>query len=341
MRAVDPLGPDTESVTFELDRLQRDGDRGLVVRGRWSGIRGRRFVRPTLTMRIDGANHRLLADLEHKPWAAEEGEEWVALFSPAPPAGEVEEIELSVAPDITVSLAGSGPRRSSAPVKRRASAPASASATPDAGTTPRRAPRRKPESDSSRTAFQEERAKAEELSRRLEDTMAGQARLVAERDALRVERDELRVERDALLVERDGMRRQHARARKRVTELQRERKALEANANAGLSEARDLLEAERAETTRLRGALETTATAAGERDRLARQLDTLAEERNRLAAQAGGGARPPRPEGPIAPRPIPPHSSARRRGPVWVVRAAALAAMGAVVLAFAIALHLI
>jgi hypothetical protein len=334
LRAVDPIGPDAESVTFELDRLDRDGDRGLEVRGRWFGIRGRRFVRPTLTMSIEGTSHRLLADLEHKPWAAEEGEEWVALFSPAPPAGEVEHMDLSVASDITVSLSGSGsgPRRSSAPVKRSAAAGKSTAA--------RRPPRRKPETDRSSSALRDERAKTEDLARRLEDAAGDQARLAAARDGLVADRDELRVERDALLVERDGMRRQHTRARKRIAELQRELKALEASAHGGLSEARDLLEAERAETSRLRDALTSHEASAAERGRLARELEGLVEERNRLAAQAGqaGAARP---EALPARRRVPLRAPRRSPGQVWVVRGFALTALCAVLLTLAVVLHVV
>ncbi|HWF49124.1 MAG TPA: hypothetical protein VG294_00655 [Solirubrobacteraceae bacterium] len=332
MRAIDPLGPDTESVTFELDRLERDGDRGLEVRGRWFGIRGRRFVRPTLIMRIEGTSHRLLADLEHKPWAAEEGEAWIASFSPAPPAGEVEEMDLSVAPDITVSLSGSGTRRSSAPVKRSAAA--------GKGTAARRPPRRKAETERSSPTLREERAKAEDLTRRLEDAAGDHARLAAARDALAADRDELRVERDALLVERDGMRRQHTRARKRIAELQRELKALEASANAGLSEARDLLEAERAQASRLREALTSQEASAGERDRLARELDGLVQERNELAAQATQ-ARAVRPEALPAPRRVPVRAPRRSPAQVWVVRGFALTALCAVLLTLAVVLHLV
>jgi hypothetical protein len=285
-------------------------------------------------MSIEGTSHRLLADLEHKPWAAEEGEEWVALFSPAPPAGEVEQIDLSVAPDITVSLSGSGsgPRRSSAPVKRSAAAGKSTAA--------RRPPRRKAETERSSSALQEERAKAEDLARRLEDAAGDQARLAAARDGLAADRDELRVERDALLVERDGMRRQHTRARKRIADLQRELKARQASVDAGLSEARDLLAAERAETSRLRDALASHEASAGERERVARELEGLVEERNELAAQASQ-ARGARPQALPAPRRVPVRTPRRSPGQVWVVRGFALTALCAVLLTLAAVLHLV
>jgi hypothetical protein len=67
-------------------------------------VRGRRFVRPTLTLVHKGAAVRALADLEHKPWAAEDGEVWTAAFSVDKGLDGAREIELSVAPDIVVGL---------------------------------------------------------------------------------------------------------------------------------------------------------------------------------------------------------------------------------------------
>jgi hypothetical protein len=338
LRAVDPIGSDAEPIGFELDRLRRDGERGLEVRGRWSGVRGRRFVRPTLTLRIDGAKHRLLADLEHKPWAAEEGEEWVALFSPAPPAGKADRIELSVAPDITIALSTPGSRGSSAKMKRPAEgarAPARPT-TGGAGAPPRAPARRKSQAGRAQPEGKQEGAKAREEARELEAAVAAQARLAAERDALLAERDKLRADLDALVVERDGMRRQHTRARKRVTELQGELKALEARAAAGLSEARDMLEAERAQTSRLRAALESGEAKAGDDGRLADELASVVAERDRLAEQVSQ-ARAARPEASPVRRPLP--SRSVRRAPVWAARTFALTAMIAVVLAFAHALH--
>jgi hypothetical protein len=74
------------------------------VAGRWFGVRGRRFVRPTLTLLNKGAAVRSLADLEHKPWAAVDGEVWIAAFSVDEGLDDAREIELSVAPDIVVEL---------------------------------------------------------------------------------------------------------------------------------------------------------------------------------------------------------------------------------------------
>jgi hypothetical protein len=88
---------------FELDRFTA-GDERLEVSGRWMGVRGRRFVRPSLTVFIDGHSTRALAELEHKPWAAEDGDEWVAAFPWHGRLDEIEEFELAVAPDLLVRL---------------------------------------------------------------------------------------------------------------------------------------------------------------------------------------------------------------------------------------------
>ena len=81
-------------------------------KGRGPGVRGVRFVRPALVVRdrATGGEKTLLADLEHKPWPANEGEPWVAAFpwpdgrrGAEPP--DVARTELAVAPSIVVPLA--------------------------------------------------------------------------------------------------------------------------------------------------------------------------------------------------------------------------------------------
>jgi hypothetical protein len=95
------------SIFFELDRFQSSGDR-LELSGRWFGVRGRRFMRPSLVLLADGTNFRALAELEHKPWAAEDGEPWEAAF-PWTSDAELLAAELSVGPDITVRLPAPSP----------------------------------------------------------------------------------------------------------------------------------------------------------------------------------------------------------------------------------------
>jgi uncharacterized coiled-coil DUF342 family protein len=260
LRAADVIGTEPELFSFELDRFERDDEQGLEVRGRWFGVRGRRFVRPTLTMRIDGAKHRLLADLEHKPWAAEDGEDWVASFSPVPPAGDTRDIELSVARDIVIPLSAPASVTSSERPTGKTAAPAR----------PKTTPKGRP-ADRVQEALELERAKASELRRALDDAETDRGRLAAQRDAL--------------TAERDGMRHEQARSRAQVAELQERLRSSETNANTGLSESRDELEAERGETNRLRAALDRHEGVADERDRLEAERDRLAAERDRLAAE--------------------------------------------------------
>jgi len=107
------MTPEDDGITFDVDRLTVGSAGQIEIAGRWYGVRGRRFVRPslTLTLKREGGERRLLADLEHKPWAAQDGDAWFAAF---PFDGELEgaeRIELAVAPDITVELAGGSGRR--------------------------------------------------------------------------------------------------------------------------------------------------------------------------------------------------------------------------------------
>ena len=67
-------------VAFELERFELATGERCELEGRWFGVRGRRFMRPALTVVVDGQPTRLLADLADKPWAAEDGELWNAAF---------------------------------------------------------------------------------------------------------------------------------------------------------------------------------------------------------------------------------------------------------------------
>ncbi len=122
---VEPATTGTNGVSFELDRfVMADGDR-FEVNGRWFGVRGRRFMRPSLTL-VDGdEQRRLLADLEHKPWAAEDGQPWEAMFPYEQDDGGWVEAELNVAPDITITLPLPGANRR----RRRRPAPSSSAIT--------------------------------------------------------------------------------------------------------------------------------------------------------------------------------------------------------------------
>ncbi|HUR83957.1 MAG TPA: hypothetical protein VMY78_01305 [Solirubrobacteraceae bacterium] len=96
--------PARAGVSFELERLERDGDR-LVVSGHWSGLRGVRFVRPTLV----AGDREVLATLEHKPWAPRADRAWTAAFPWTGQTPEAGQLSLAVAPSVTVSLGDQPP----------------------------------------------------------------------------------------------------------------------------------------------------------------------------------------------------------------------------------------
>jgi hypothetical protein len=100
-------------IVFEPDRFEL-ADGRLELSGRWYGVQGRRFMRPSLTVRHGEGETRLLADLEHKPWAAENGERWHAAFPCDRELDGGVDAELTVAPDLTVEVVVPGGSRSRA-----------------------------------------------------------------------------------------------------------------------------------------------------------------------------------------------------------------------------------
>jgi hypothetical protein len=211
--ALETAAAPTAAIYFELDRFEvdADGDR-LTLSGRWFGVRGRRFVRPTLTLSAAGLPQRLLADMEHKPWAASDGEAWVAAFAWDLDSEVVTDLELGVAPDIAVALPppGAAPQRTEALSARPAHR-----ARDDADERAARlleAERRENErlrselSAAGEASVQTEAAiarrdaalsKADDLSAQLDEALR-------ERDQALAARDEAVRERDAALKERDA-----------------------------------------------------------------------------------------------------------------------------------------
>lgn len=116
-------------VSFEVHRLALEGDE-LVVSGFWSGVRGLRFVRPALV----SDEQRILATLEHKPWAPSAGAPWTAAFPWGGGDVDAGRLTLDVAPQVIVPL-GDGaigvaptPTREPAPALRSEPAPQPAAA---------------------------------------------------------------------------------------------------------------------------------------------------------------------------------------------------------------------
>src|SRR3954465_6637727 len=130
---------------FELERFEWTAADRLEVSGRWFGVRGRRFVRPTLHLRVDGRRRRLIALLDHKPWAAATDALWTAAFTWRGDHSGVTATRLEVSPDVILDLPAPGgeapaeplvprPRPKAAPRKPRTPElpPAAAGAQPDA-----------------------------------------------------------------------------------------------------------------------------------------------------------------------------------------------------------------
>jgi hypothetical protein len=88
-----------DDVTFEIERLEIS-DGCLVISGHWSGVRGMRFVRPTLV----AGGRRVLATLEHKPWTPAPGRAWTAAFPWKDGDLDLEGLSLAVAPSVAVTL---------------------------------------------------------------------------------------------------------------------------------------------------------------------------------------------------------------------------------------------
>src|SRR3954466_8353831 len=95
---------DVDQLAFELERFERTDDDRFEVTGRWFGVRGQRFVRPTLHLREGTRRPRLIAVLDHKPWAPDTGAPWIAAFSLKGEVDGVTAARLEVTPEIILDL---------------------------------------------------------------------------------------------------------------------------------------------------------------------------------------------------------------------------------------------
>ena len=236
-------------VTFEIDRFEWAGDGRLELAGRWFGLRGHRFLRPTLDVAVDGERRRMLADLEHKPWAADEGAVWVAAFTWRGDPAPFDEAELTVSPDLAVQLPAVGGATRTASAKT--------------GATVERRP-----AGPSRTAVLEG-----ELANALSEAQRLREQLTAEQTNVRGLDSQLRQARTELAAAQ--------------AEVEGARAQAEA-ARAAEAEARDESSLARAEAERARAdaeaAREEARTAAPEADRLRAEL--VSAQRDREAALA-------------------------------------------------------
>src|SRR3954463_3703655 len=106
-RTATPADPLAE-LSFELDGFEWAGEERLEVTGRWFGVRGRRFVRPTLTLRASGRRRRMIAPLDHQPRAAAEEAHSTAALAWRGPPEDIAGARLEVAPDVVLELPSPG-----------------------------------------------------------------------------------------------------------------------------------------------------------------------------------------------------------------------------------------
>jgi hypothetical protein len=273
----------TAEVAFEVERAGWPSPDRLEVVGRWFGVRGRRFIRPTLYVEADGKPRRLLAVLDHKPWAVEDGEEWIAAFAWEGDPVDLTGSELTVGPGIAVELAPPGERR---PGGRRFA--------------------RQPRADALGSELAGEREKAQRLSRELHSARADHAadmarttqehetkleRVRAERASAEQEAErrvgELRGELDAardragrletaLRKARDELAVARADVAARRTALEQERATVAADASKAAADEVERLRSERD------AARTESAQARGERDAAIRDRDRARQERQVL-----------------------------------------------------------
>jgi hypothetical protein len=311
----------SEQVVFEVDRFGwTDGER-LEVTGRWYGLRGHRFVRPVLTVEADDGPRRMLAVLDHKPWAADDGEPWVAAF---PWEGEpvaVAGAELAVAPSLAVDLPA--PRTPGQRRKEPANATRTARRGADAAA-PAPAPR-DAEVGALRAQLEGEQQAVRRLAAELD---AAHARLAALGEAS-AERENIQRERDRAVAERDDARARAAIDRDAVAE---ERDAAVAARAAAQQERDEALDQRAAAQWEVRAAIAERDAAIAERDRATegqrgavRELEALQRRLKNTETHTVAAAPEPPPEPavrPSAPRGRPP----REHGPlvVWAQRLAAV-----------------
>jgi hypothetical protein len=287
--AVEPANTGTNGVAFELDRIHMAGEDRLEVNGRWFGVRGRRFIRPSLTLLAEEDQRRLLADLDHKPWAAEDGQPWLATFPFDEQDGDWFEAELNVAPDITVTVPLPGSSRAR---RRRPGSPAVSAESARGSARRSHAPSAelvKARREIHRLQRELERRNGEiaELSDELEKRGAKLEEITGARDAAREagtaaaeERERLMRARGEALAARDEAAAEREAAVHARDEGLRLRDAALAARDEALAERRRAIEEREEIAARLASALSAQEAALAERDDAVAERDALLDERD-------------------------------------------------------------
>jgi hypothetical protein len=265
--APSPVAP---GVAFEVDRFEWTAADRLELVGRWSGLRGHRFLRPTLDVEVGAERRRMLADLEHKPWAPEEGQDWIAVFTWRGEPAHFDGAELTVSPELAVQLpapdgsAAKGASKTTTGAERRpARRPRTAVLEGELAAALTEAERLAEELERARASHSEagrelrerlrgEHAKIRNLEAELdqareqarEQFAAAEAAAAEEAAALRSERDAAAAERDEATAARDAAAAAADEARAERDEALAKLRAAEAE-RAALTEARDRARQER------------------------------------------------------------------------------------------------
>jgi uncharacterized protein YdaT len=298
-----PSADSPTRVAFQLERLEAGADGRLEVEGTWSGVRGMRFVRPALVLRVDGTERTLLAVLDHKPWDPQ-GRPWRAAFPWDGGELDPERAELAVAPSIVVPLAaGAGPVRAD----------------------PQEVLRERLADALERVRHLE--AEVAFLRRERSELMSGEddarAAATAERDAARAERDALEAQRDAALRERDAARAELQERRRRLEGAERERRRAQADAEVERRRGEAAAEDHRAVEREREQADRERARVARELDAARVALDTAHVERDEAMARPAGVV----PLAAIAQQRRAEHHEREAQAADWAARVAAIVAV--------------
>ena len=320
---AEELASAAPGVAFELERFEWVADDRIELVGRWSGLRGHRFLRPTLDVVVDGERRRMLAVLEHKPWAAESGEEWVAAFTWRGDRTTFEEAELTVSPDLAVELPSAGGSARTSPKKKAAGA---------VDSRPARRPRTAVLEEELASVVAEaqelrEQLRAEQTSVRGLETQLRQSR--EEMSSAQEEREAARAEADEARTAADAAHEEAATARKKAENAQEEADAARKEAQAALPESGrlrlQLEEAQRerdAVLERLKDAERERAAATEARDRARDERNAWMQRARAVAAGRPSAALPdeappsaPPSEPPPAAEPPPPSEAESAEAP--------------------------
>jgi hypothetical protein len=265
------------------------------VEGQWFGVRGRRFMRPALTVVVDGRPVRLLADLAEKPWAAEDGEPWKATFPYSIEGEQSGDAELTVAPDVTITLPV--PERRSVGGRKKSGSRARAPRQPGPSGTHAllreltdlrdrerqlRARLERVEADKAELAQRllEATGELSEVADGREESNAARDRLAAELAAVQRERSETVAERDAALQERDVLGADRDAARRDHDETMATSRAAGEARDRALTEREEALAAQRAVISERDAALAARDQAVADRDAAVSVRDEAVAERD-------------------------------------------------------------